>query len=153
MTLQDALDFDAADSTRTCEDYDYADRRLKYFEGVVENMTGTIPQEDLDSQISLLQEIKLMMQQLEVTIPQYSGILPKFNENWLKFCFFIDVLSLIQVKPSLLGNSFSTLQIASNYDIVSQEKFLSFQTKLDSFFSETYGISIKIIIKYKFFIL
>jgi len=83
VTLQDALDFDATDSTRTCDDYYYADRRLKYFEGVVENMTTSIPQEELNSQISLLQEIKLMMQQLKVTIPAYSGNFEQNNELFI----------------------------------------------------------------------
>lgn len=72
-TLQDALIFDTENLTRSCDDWFYADRRLKYFDSVVLNMSAAIPIDDINGQIALLQEIKAMMQQLKITIPSYSG--------------------------------------------------------------------------------
>lgn len=72
-TLQDALVFDVQAANRTCEEYEYIQRRLKHFQEIVQNLTDSIPSEEINTQISLLQEIKAMMQQLQITIPTYTG--------------------------------------------------------------------------------
>ncbi len=79
--MQEALSFNANITNRTCDDYSYADLRLRYFQEIVLNMTKAIPLDDLKSQIQLLQEVKVMMEQLQETIPTYTGY-------FCLFCFY-----------------------------------------------------------------
>ena len=63
-------------------------------------------------------------------------------KSYLSFFFlavFTEPLSLIQMKPNNFAHSFGTLKMIAENSGVSRNNFLSFESKLESFFSQDYG--------------